>query len=111
MTWPGVLICNYRGGGGGGVDGLKKNNDKLYSVYCMYLLLPLNRCCNTPNCIKHVLFVAPDVVRQNVTSMKARSGSIRNCGIAHSAMTNLETLRNCVLRTTVTKLWNCVLRT
>jgi hypothetical protein len=40
-----------------------------------------------------------------------RSGSIRNCGIAHSALTNLETLRNCVLRTTITKLWNCVLRT
>ncbi len=40
-----------------------------------------------------------------------RSASIRNCGIAHSALTNLETLRNCVLRTTITKLWNCVLRT
>jgi hypothetical protein len=40
-----------------------------------------------------------------------RSGSIRNCGIAHSALTNLETLRNCVLRTMITKLWNCVLRT
>jgi hypothetical protein len=40
-----------------------------------------------------------------------RSGSIRNCGIAHSALTNLKTLRNCVLRTTIIKLWNCVLRT
>jgi hypothetical protein len=78
------------------VDRLRKNSDKLQSVYGMYLLLPLNRCCNTPHCKKHVPFVAPDLVRQNVTSMKAYSGSIRNCGIAHSALTNLETLRNCV---------------
>ncbi len=31
--------------------------------------------------------------------------------IAHCALTNLETLRNYVLRTTIIKLWNCVLRT
>jgi hypothetical protein len=39
------------------------------------------------------------------------SGSIRNCGIGHCALTNLETLRNCALRTTIKKLWNCALRT
>ncbi len=77
----------------------------------MNLLLPLNRFCNTPPSVKHGPVVAPDLGRQNVTSMKARSGSIRNCGIARSAEANLETLRNCVLRTTKTKLWNCVLRT
>ncbi len=109
LTWPGVLICNFRGGGG--VEGLKKNSDKLYSVYGMYLLLPLNRCCNTPRSIKHGPFVAPDLVRQNVTSMKARSGSIHNCGIAHSARVNLESLCNCALRTTKAKMWTWVLRT
>ncbi len=79
----------------------------------MYLLLPLKGFCNTPSSVKHGPFVAPDLGRQNVTSMKAPSGSIRNCGIAHSALANLETLRvrNCVLRTSKTKLWNCVLRT
>jgi hypothetical protein len=53
------------------------------------------------NYIMHMIFL----------SVILRSGSIRNCGIAHSARTNVETLRNCVLRTTITKLWNCVLRT
>ncbi len=64
----------------------------------MYFLLPLNHFCNTPPSVKHGPFVAPYLGRQNVSSMKARSGSIRNCGIAHSALANLETLRNCVLR-------------
>ncbi len=47
----------------------------------------------------------------HVTSLKAPSGSVRNYGIARSALANLENLRNCVLRTTKTKMWNCVLRT
>jgi hypothetical protein len=44
----------------------------------MYLLSPLNHCCNTPHSIKHGPFVGPDFVRQNVTSVIARSGSIYN---------------------------------
>jgi hypothetical protein len=46
-----------------------------------------------------------------IITVIVRSGSIRNCEIAQSALANLENLRNCVLRTTKTKLWNCVLRT
>ncbi len=46
-----------------------------------------------------------------IITVVVRCGSIRNCEIAHSALANLENLRNCVLRTTETKLWNCVLRT
>ncbi len=66
-------------------------------------------------CLTH-----PNVARKNTIkvcwiffflTVIVRSRSIPNCGIAHSALTNLETLRNCVLRTMITKLWNCVLRT
>ena len=59
-----------------------------------------------------ILSVCLPVKREgHVTSMKTRSGSVRNYGIARSALANLENLRNSVLRTTKTKLWNCVLRT
>ncbi len=50
-----------------------------------------------------ILSVCLPVKREgHVTSMKSCSGSVRNYGIARSALANLENLRNCVLRTTKT---------